>query len=690
MKKTRNKIIALGMVLILALQHSHGATAATVSTSISDFSTTQIKLYEEDLSLREQYVKHFKKDDGGYIAAIYAEPVHYQNENGLWAEINNTLCLDSSPSKSTNSSLDNQLLQHYENKSNAFKVKLPKLLTVNNAIEVSYKQSTISFRMLGNIAISQAEPMILSDKQPDKSELLKQAATLGQEDAEKQQKSLEKASTLLSNQNAGISYSNIQPNINLEYFISGQKLKESIILTAPTPQESFSFEFTYTNLTPVIQPFGAVYFFADSNKESEPIFIIEAPYMEDASEEDTLCMDITVSVTPTETGCIYTITPDEEWLRDPTRVYPIKIDPTINTPTGSSIIQDAGVNQYNPTTNYQTVDRMYVGSNLSGTTAYESRIYIRFPRASEIPTNAYISDATVLLDFYPTAAWQTASNLELEIYEVGNYNWNSGSITWNSQSAYTFSNKLDTETSNSSDGQDRFTITTLVRKWYSTTANNNGVVIKPAKKDTSKTNRTCYYSSDYSTQTVHPRIQITYYPTKTLSVPLYGQQYDKWCWAASVQMVAKYYGYTVTQRDIVFTIKDLPDNAPESTFNQGALWSETVAALNYATNSNAFSHRTTFSENTLFDKINLGHPVLLRRGTYSNSTGNRMGGHMTVVYGYTCISGVRYYFIHDPWPADDDPWPTNNPGESYMLTYAEIANQAGSTFTVKLDGIICK
>ncbi len=43
-KKTRNKIIALGMVLILALQHSHGATAATVSTLISDFSTTQIKL----------------------------------------------------------------------------------------------------------------------------------------------------------------------------------------------------------------------------------------------------------------------------------------------------------------------------------------------------------------------------------------------------------------------------------------------------------------------------------------------------------------------------------------------------------------------------------------------------------------------------------------------------------------------
>ena len=47
-------------------------------------------LFEEE-SLREESVKHFRLDDGSYIAVQYDTPVHYQDENGQWKDYDNTL-----------------------------------------------------------------------------------------------------------------------------------------------------------------------------------------------------------------------------------------------------------------------------------------------------------------------------------------------------------------------------------------------------------------------------------------------------------------------------------------------------------------------------------------------------------------------------------------------------------------------
>ena len=41
--------------------------------------------------LREESVKHFRLEDGSYIAAQYDAPVHYLDENGEWQDIDNSL-----------------------------------------------------------------------------------------------------------------------------------------------------------------------------------------------------------------------------------------------------------------------------------------------------------------------------------------------------------------------------------------------------------------------------------------------------------------------------------------------------------------------------------------------------------------------------------------------------------------------
>ena len=45
----------------------------------------------EMTELREEYVKHFRMDDGTYTAITYDEPVHYEDDNGEWQDIDNSL-----------------------------------------------------------------------------------------------------------------------------------------------------------------------------------------------------------------------------------------------------------------------------------------------------------------------------------------------------------------------------------------------------------------------------------------------------------------------------------------------------------------------------------------------------------------------------------------------------------------------
>ena len=49
------------------------------------------KILFEETSLREENVKHFRLDNGSYIAVQYDTPIHYRNNNGKWTDFDNTL-----------------------------------------------------------------------------------------------------------------------------------------------------------------------------------------------------------------------------------------------------------------------------------------------------------------------------------------------------------------------------------------------------------------------------------------------------------------------------------------------------------------------------------------------------------------------------------------------------------------------
>ncbi|MCI6996144.1 MAG: DNRLRE domain-containing protein, partial [Eubacterium sp.] len=61
-----------------------------ISEFLLDDEEQTVLIAEEDISQRSSNIKHFKKRDNTFIAAVYPDPVHYQ-ENGEWKEIDNRL-----------------------------------------------------------------------------------------------------------------------------------------------------------------------------------------------------------------------------------------------------------------------------------------------------------------------------------------------------------------------------------------------------------------------------------------------------------------------------------------------------------------------------------------------------------------------------------------------------------------------
>lgn len=101
MKEGVKKSISLILVLTLLVQLLpmvvFGVGDETNDLDIStDSETVSMKdddaeIVGEEDALREESVKHFRLQDGGYMLVEYETAVHYQTADGSWEEIDNTL-----------------------------------------------------------------------------------------------------------------------------------------------------------------------------------------------------------------------------------------------------------------------------------------------------------------------------------------------------------------------------------------------------------------------------------------------------------------------------------------------------------------------------------------------------------------------------------------------------------------------
>lgn len=492
-KKVLSFLLTLSLLIVFVSAANLVKNKLAVRTEQPKEETTEVLIAEEDVSKREKNVKHFLNEDGSYTAVMYDEPIHYKNGD-VWAEIDNSL-----------SAYDGRL----ENADNPFKVKLPTNIDSNSPVTLSYGGYELNFRF-GGIDSTQADVKHLKSEADLTKELQnKLTGTANQQARIKMQNAYK---TTLTKNRSAVSYTSVKSGVDLNYYISGAKLKEDIVLHSLPKAETFSFNFTYNGLLAVLEKDNSVIF---RNGDGETIFTINSPCMYDAADEYST--DIVVKLEETKNGCRYSLTPDREWLRDSDRVWPITLDPT--TSQNSAYTHDNGVQQSNPNTVYKLDNRMYVGT---GSSSQGSWTFIKYTTEAwpTIPTNGIITNATMTLNYYPTASWQTANNMTADVHLVTS-TWSTDTITWNHRpsigstyiSTFNTGNKVGVTS-----GTETFDVTTWVKNHYANPSSDQGIALKPRTLDSSKTNRGCYISSDYSTTALRPLTTITYVNAPDLQV----------------------------------------------------------------------------------------------------------------------------------------------------------------------------
>ncbi len=126
------------------------------------------------------------------------------------------------------------------------------------------------------------------------------------------------------------------------------------------------------------------------------------------------------------------------------------------------------------------------------------------------------------------------------------------------------------------------------------------------------------------------------------------QAQSNWCWAACAEISGRnvFSNATRTQYDVVIFIK-------ESLVNEGGTLDESVRASQYVSNNRRNYNQTfsTWNFSQIVNSLRNGFAVQAAGGYYSG--GNRVGGHMVVIYGTQFVdnsSGLLYYIDYfDPW-----------------------------------------
>ncbi len=377
--KLWRQILSLILSLILVLELVPASVLATGSDAERGTATEEAANEEEAYivsevnELREEAVKHFRMSDGSYLLVEYNEPVHYQDADEEWQEIDNTLWKDGA---------------EYVSENGAVRKAFSATLASGKLFEISYRNHGLSMTLLEQTsaaeeqeehasetgepapeAEAEADQAITGEDNPvaEAAEAVDAAVEAPQETPEHETdapteairfvpvaaeqvqavvenpRTVRKAAGQMSRDEgvavdkivSRVRYADVLEHTSLAYSSHGNNIKESILIQEKRDAYSYAFGLGLTNVTPALQEDGSVYL---NDAENNTVFVIPAPWMQDANGITSDQVEYTL--TETEDGWVLTVTADAEWLNAEDRVFPVSLDPSVVL-QGSSYILTA-------------------------------------------------------------------------------------------------------------------------------------------------------------------------------------------------------------------------------------------------------------------------------------------------------------------------------------------------------------
>ena len=453
--------------------------------------TTQI--IGEVTEKRTEYSKEFLLSDGSMVAAVYADPIHYE-EDGTWQEIDNTLKVNKEGT--------------YINTAGDWSVVLPQSISKTAPVIVSRDGYTLSFTMSGELrnqgklevaavqAIGETTTMTVDGKaQTFRVESAQTVAGQVQKiDTSAAKAAAQHPEVVLDKNASQLQYSGVYANTQLRYDLHGTTLKESVILESyNSTLRGYRYTLQTGELLPVVNEDGSIYFMGAGK---EPVFVMNAPYLIDDAEQCNY--DVKVSLTGENGTYTLTYLLPTAWLASADRAWPVVLDPAITTKpdvlnTRDHTVAESGSYHY---------ERPVLECGY-GNVNKRQRIFLKYRVLPALKSSDVILDAQVAL--YKIE--NSSSPITVDVHKVEN-TWESETLTWANKPNY--DTTIEDYALINLKGYYTWNVTDIVRGWYS--GENTGMMFKASDQFETGTTATWkqFASSDNGTSAWMPSLQITF------------------------------------------------------------------------------------------------------------------------------------------------------------------------------------
>ncbi len=379
----------------LGAYHAHGPSGQTGKSGpdvkVPGFNAKTSKLLPAESTATQDV---YQNANGTFTRDVYAGPVNYQTSSGSWAPIDTTLA----------------------SSGGRWREK-------GNSLGVSFAP-TSGVPVLGSVDLSGGESYGFG---------------------------LAGAATVTGTQTgSSVTYPGVLPETDLQETAGPEGLKESLTLYTPAAASSWVFPLTLTGLTPVVRSDGSVILV---NAAGTAVAVIPAGQAWDSARRGRSGLPAAAVATSWQLvayngGLALQLSLPEGWLADPSRVFPVTVDPSSGASflTGSTYVEHGTLNA-----NHSADALMPVGTyNGGGDLAYT---FLSFGNLGDVGSDAFYGDHVTAADLliWNAYAWTCASPEPFNAYEITS-SWNLTSISWPGPSTGNLMGSLDVTASSAACG----------------------------------------------------------------------------------------------------------------------------------------------------------------------------------------------------------------------------------------------
>ncbi len=259
--------------------------------ALTEKTPSKSKVLYEDTTRRGKNTKHFRLKNGNFMAVLYDHPVHK---------------LDTKTGKYVDSRAEvNETDKAFETSMEHFKVCIPKNDGKDSFITVEKDGKEVSWRYIPNKTVRKKKTAakLLNRQEHDPWDVVKHRSFM---------------------------FEKIDDSTDIQYDITDDEIKESIVLDKYTGCNIFSFELKMSGVEAKLSEDKKTVFFAGENVSADTDFSdmkIPPAYMEDSN--GAFNDDIHYEIRKNGEKVFLDLVIDSDWLSEPERAYPVVIDPRV-------------------------------------------------------------------------------------------------------------------------------------------------------------------------------------------------------------------------------------------------------------------------------------------------------------------------------------------------------------------------